>query len=614
MTAKIWAAERLLVMVLTFAATVGSRGVLAQCRFRDASARDAVTYRISAEETTAGMQLNIRMTFYVEAGVAVEINVPSNRITDLHLEGSRAVMKDSASGGKTVTSPTSGRVSLDYTVHNGWDGPLVHPHEFQPVVRPQYTEITGDKALVWLSSYRNAPLTANFDWQHMPPSWTLATSFGVAESVSTYGPGREEAIYQQRCQSYTGPWIKVNQALFAAGDFRLHPFRIGLRTGVLAIRGTWTFSDDEAANRIGRTIRVIRDFWHDDAFPYFMVTLQPFDQDHGSSDGTAFTDAFWMYVSRKDEMNGLLSQLAHEAFHAWDPLKMGDLSSTEYEKTKWFKEGFTEYYAQKLTYADGDITADQLLTSINKDLLAFPSSTNEYVRGRIIALWLDAAIRNESHGKYSLDSVMFRMVQDRKHPLTEQRIFATVAHYASARTVSLLAQAADHQGNIPAPKNIPGIGDCYQVRHGEFPMFDLGFDYKTSRTTKVLAGVAPGGPAFQAGLRDGQRFVSANFNRDDPGELAIITVRIDGKDKQISFKPVGPSVTAWQYASDAGQRCAESKYDARSKTVSPHRGGHSSEGAARIPIRSHSKKCHPERRRSRSRRICGCLSPSLRSS
>ena len=162
------------------------------------------------------------------------------------------------------------------------------------------------------------------------------------------------------------------------------------------------------------------------------------------------SDAFWMYVSRKDNINGLLSQLPDGSFHAWDPLKMGYLSTTEYEKTKWFKEGFTEYYAQRITLAGGERSAEQVVASTNKDLLAFPSSTDEYVRGRIIALWLDAAIREQAKGKHSLDDVMFRLVRDYKEPLTEDRIYATIQPYLSADQLSLLKAAADHGGDLPA--------------------------------------------------------------------------------------------------------------------------------------------------------------------
>ena len=95
------------------------------------------------------MQLEIEMTFRVEAGVPAEVDIPSELISDLHLEGSKADLKDGPSGTKTITAPTSGLVSLSYSLRNGWTGPLVHPHEFQPVILPQYTELTGDKALVY---------------------------------------------------------------------------------------------------------------------------------------------------------------------------------------------------------------------------------------------------------------------------------------------------------------------------------------------------------------------------------------------------------------------------------------------------------------------------------
>ena len=126
-----------------------------------------------------------------------------------------------------------------------------------------------------------------------------------------------------RCQSHTGPWTDAHDALFAAGDFRIHNFQIGKRAAVLAVRGVWTFTDDEAIADLQRVVSIVRDFWHDDRFPYFLVTLKAFDQDQGSSDGTALTNAFWLYLSRKDPFSAQLTTLAHETFHAWNPRKMG---------------------------------------------------------------------------------------------------------------------------------------------------------------------------------------------------------------------------------------------------------------------------------------------------
>ena len=127
------------------------------------------------------------------------------------------------------------------------------------------------------------------------------------------------------CQSYSSPWSDVQQALFAAGDFRVHRFQIGVRPVVLAIRGEWTFSDDEAIAAIQKAVGIVRDFWHDDNFPYFLVTLKPFDNDSGQGDGSAFTNAFWLYLSRRDSISAGWPALTliHETFHEWDPLRMG---------------------------------------------------------------------------------------------------------------------------------------------------------------------------------------------------------------------------------------------------------------------------------------------------
>jgi predicted metalloprotease with PDZ domain len=547
-----WLGRALLVVGLLTGGTHAS----AQCRFENVASAESITYRFSPEKTPDGMLLKVQMTFHLLAGESTEINIPSPAITDLHPDKAGTIIKDGPRGTKIVSSATSGQVSLSYVIRNNWTRPLVNPKQQQPVVLPEYLEVTGDKALVWLRKYSDARVTVNFDWEQLPLTWALATSFGVAKPLQGNGSNQGKHTLVQRCQSRTGPWADVNHALFAAGDFRLHPIKIGRRSVVLAVRGTWTFSDEQAADQIGSTIRLVREFWHDDDFPYFLVTVQPFDQDHGSTDGTAYTNAFWMYVSRNDSIAPVLPLLAHESFHAWNPLKMGSLSTTEYERIKWFREGFTQYYADKLTFEGGVQSFSSYVALLNRDLRAFSSSTSEYVRGRVIALWLDAAIRQESNGKHSLDNVMYRMVHDRQQPMTEQRIFDTVGPYISEGSLVLLKQASAQQGNLPAPASIPGVKACYTSVHGDFPTLDLGLDYGKSRSSKTITGTKPDGPAYRAGLRDGQTWVASSYDPDDPNHPAIFTISMDGAEKQISYKPLGPAVNAWQYLPTHDQTCS----------------------------------------------------------
>jgi predicted metalloprotease with PDZ domain len=257
-----------------------------------------------------------------------------------------------------------------------------------------------------------------------------------------------------------------------------------------------------------------------------------------------------------EEHDGLLTSLAHESFHAWNPLKMGPLSMTEYERAKWFREGFTQYYADKLTFEGGVQSISSYVAVLNRDLRAFSSSTSEYVRGRVIALWLDAAIRQQSNGKHSLDDVMYRMVHDRQQPQTEQRIFDTVRPYISEGSLATLKQAADQQGKLQAPASIPGAKPCYIAVYGAFPTLDLGLNYGKSRSSKTITGTKRDGTAYRAGLRDGQTWLASSYDPDDPTKPATFTISIDGTVKQISYQPLGPAVDAWQYLPTRDHTCS----------------------------------------------------------
>jgi predicted metalloprotease with PDZ domain len=192
----------------------------------------------------------------------------------------------------------------------------------------------------------------------------------------------------------------------------------------------------------------------------FLVTLKPYDQARGSSDGSAFANAFWMYLSREDSFAGLLPQLAHEAFHAWNPTRMGALSNEADHATTWFKEGFTSYYGSLLVYRAGALPLAKYIDSINQDLRKFPTSTDPYVRGRVIALWLDAAIRRATEGKRSLDDVMKDMVRTSDQPITLERILDTAGRDLPADARMQIERAVAEQGNLPAPDEVPSVGGC----------------------------------------------------------------------------------------------------------------------------------------------------------
>jgi predicted metalloprotease with PDZ domain len=451
----------------------------------------------------------------------------------------------SGSAEQTVHAAPGTPVRIAYNLTKDWTGPFRHPLQFHPILTPDYLEFTGSNALVRLKLADTEAEIANFDWTQLPPSWSLATSFGSTKSLS------------ERCQTHTGPWQSINEGLYAAGDFRLVPFQILGQPAMLAIRGNWTFTDEHAVKQIKAIVGVVRNFWHDNRFPSFLVTLAPYDQEHGSSDGSQFTNAFWMFVSNKDSIDSLLPRLAHESFHAWNPGRMGFIPSGYDERyIGWFHEGATEYYAQLLTFKAGYLSPEDYVDSLNSDLRKFPDSSDEYVRGRIISLWLDGTIRQESNQRYSLDTVMFDMVNGKDQPYTSERLMVAIERYLSQRSRTSFEQAIWAHGNLQPPEHIPQFG-CSAVAVSKLlPVFDLGFDYETSKANKSIVGVRKDGPAYSAGLRDGQKLLSSSITKGKPDQLATFKVSSESGEQRVSFYPQGPAQQVWEYEVGKTEACS----------------------------------------------------------
>jgi predicted metalloprotease with PDZ domain len=541
--------RRMLSLLLAGAASIAC----AQCHFAAKGKARVVTYRFQPEVTTDGLVMHVVLGFRASGSGVDTLIVPTtwagetlHAVTNLRAVSKGATLEDGADAETKTVHAAAGRpVVVAYDLKKDWSGRLVHPLQFHPVLMPTYFEFTGSNALVRLRLEDGATERANFDWEELPTAWTLATSFGTSEATTG------------RCQTFTGSWESVDDGLYAGGDYRILHFNIGSKPAVLAVRGDWTFTDGEASAQIAKVVGTVRAFWHDDNFPYFLVSLKPYDQEHGSSDGSAFTNAFWMYVSNKDSLGPLLPQLAHESFHAWNPMKMGRVPGSDAADAaiRWFREGPTDYYGHLLTYQAGESTAQSYVDWLNEDLRKFSTSDSEYVRGSVIALWLDGTIRRESNGQYSLDNVMFDMVRDAAQPYTPERILATIGHYLSPASRAMLQHAVSDHADLPVPERLPAVDICAHPSLKELPTFDPGLDLTQSHARGVITGVVAEGPAYAAGLRDGQKLLGISVDNGDPEHLAKFKVRTEAGDQWLSFYPRGKTVKAWQYQLDEDRPC-----------------------------------------------------------
>jgi predicted metalloprotease with PDZ domain len=227
-------------------------------------------------------------------------------VVDLRAESSGAQIVDTVDTSiKVLQGYVRGRARVSWYLVKDWDGPLRESVRHRVHLDPNYIEVTSN-ALVHPRLDQSAFVDCTFQWNVLP-QWSIATSFGAGT---------------QR-QTYRGPWDTVQNALFVAGDFRIHKLKMGKGSLVIAIRGKWSVPDEQAISQIVNIIRVERAFWKNQDFPYFLVTLVPFGQRQDGSGGVGFTNAFSLHTSPEGTFSaGLLSLLAHGVFHTWNPYKL----------------------------------------------------------------------------------------------------------------------------------------------------------------------------------------------------------------------------------------------------------------------------------------------------
>lgn len=441
--------------------------------------------------------------------------------------------------------------SISYDVLKDWDGPLREGVRHLVHLEPTWIEINTNNALIHPAFEPSDAVDCSFIWE-IPTAWSLATSFGVGD----------------RQQHFRGAWDRVQNAVFVAGDFRLHEQRRGRTRLVVAIRGSWRVPDDEAVKSVADIFRLERAFWKDDDFPLYLVTIVPFDASQkGTSGGGGFTDAFSVHTAPDEGFTlGLTSLFTHELFHAWNPYKIGQMPNPP-EDIYWFTEGFTTYYQSLLLWRGGIVSTEQYIDTLNQNLRNYylsPSrnvSTNElvqlarsglskdqisYDRGAAIALWLDWTIRQETRSQKTLDNVMWELVLEARMQghslpkLTSEHVFAAAGKYINADEQTRMRSYV--AGRLTFTPPAKALQPCAAERVVDIPRFDIGMNRDQLVQARVVRDLATGSEAQRSGIQEGDRVVGMSIYWDDVTKPVELTIERDGKKVPFKFRPTGPSL------------------------------------------------------------------------
>lgn len=470
-------------------------------------------------------------------------------------------------GHKVLRARPGERIELSYDIVPQQTEWFRHPQEHMAIINTDYFLFNPQNALVYPEIPPTTEVSVTFDWRALPKNIPIITSFGVIQRNS-----------KQRVIRAKAPWIRILDGLLAGGNFRLSENNANGTTVVLAARGIWKFSDADVLKDVRRVFDEENRFWHAAPMPYFLVTLAPFDDRSGDNDGSGFTNAYMLFLSHEDTMDAERLQLmAHEMFHHWNPMSMGSRGADEV--AQWFSEGFTVYYAGVIPLRSGLTSYAEYLDYLNRwlrryelsplrgmkeaDWKSISHSSGEgyelsYERGAAIALWADAAIRARSNGKSSLDNVMFDLVHQSQTgkavpDFTEERVLAAFSPYLSESEMRQLRSAAIDGADVPVPENLGGCA----VRHSEKQtVVDPGFDERASFAAKRVTGIVEDGPAYRAGIRDGQELFRWSIYYEDPSKDALLGVVIDGQKKMISFSPTKQAqIEQYRATTEATSNC-----------------------------------------------------------
>jgi predicted metalloprotease with PDZ domain len=536
---------------------------MGQCEFPKSNSQHRVRY--SFEPIFSGDKMALRVTLEFTGGRSgeAELEVPSsyagqqnltNAFTELKVLSENTALSDArSSSNKTIHFSPGTLIRLSYLLIKDWTDALNSNTRFRPLLERNYFQILSDTALIKPKLDSASTQDVYFDWQKLPANWSLASSFGV----------------DNRCQSFHGPWKQVRTALFAGGDYRIRRDTVSGNSLILATRGQWSFSDDEWAKQVQLIIETERRFWHDNNFPYFLVTLTPLDQDSGSFGGSAYTNAFMIHLVRKAALSDpVISLLAHENFHTWNPYRMGGEQGTE---MYWFTEGFTRFYTDVILFRSGFLSLKEYVDHTNEKLRKYEFSPARNVsnveliarhadpslndgpgeRGTVLALWLDSHIRQHTKNSASLDSMMLELIgqgRNKAFRLTIDRIIQVADKYLASSDRRLLRRYIEEGVTIPVPEF--ALASCVHVRTESAFQFELGIDEDSVRSTLVVSGVNPDSEAFKAGLRDGQRITRVSVTWNDTSKPVKLTVREADGDHAFEYYPRGPSRQIQQYYAD----------------------------------------------------------------
>lgn len=363
----------------------------------------------------------------------------------------------------------------------------------------------------------------------------------------------------------------LRDSVYLAGDLQLKTVDQGGRSVTIAMVDAFDFKLDEFARMTLEIIRRQVTFMREAAFPDFVVTAIPVGAPLNAGDsrlqGSGLFNSFALWVAPGAKLNDAVELLfAHELFHFWNGRR---LPAQEPERlVYWFVEGFTDYYALRILYESGYWDTATFVKWINRRLREYQE--NPAIHARNDEIERDYWSKRNTVGEMAYQRGLLlglrwhRMAQSQGVAEGVDKLFRRLLQRADAGGFELTNEAIRSAGvetlgawfgpefdrhvlraeavSVPADALAPRL----LGRPSEIFAFDLGWDSKASLDQKKIVGLRAGSAAARAGTIEGATMLGWSLHSDVDRKIKL-TLRIDGKTRQIEYFPRGEKQSAMQF-------------------------------------------------------------------
>jgi predicted metalloprotease with PDZ domain len=464
------------------------------------------------------------------------------------------------------------QVSVEYSV---WAGELAVNAAW---VESDFALLNGAGIFLYNESTRDQPQLLQID---VPGSWG-----SVHVALPAAG-----APYTFLARNYD----ELLDSPMLLGNPTVHPFEVEGHNYSLINQGDASLWDEaKAAADIARVVQSVQTFWQTNPLERDYLFLNIIADTSGGLEhdySTVIMSSPWQMRNRNDYIHWL-ALASHEFFHAWNIRRMRPqvLGQYNYEREAytrelWLAEGLSSYYDNLLLFRSGLITVDEYLALLAEEIRNYEvspgrkvhsaeqasfdawikhyqpdansinSSVSYYRKGSLIGFVADAAIREASKQKVSLDDIlrdMYRLYgpdgsQSHGYPphafetLIEQRVGKSVADQIAGLLTKMTDPDVDHALDYYGLQlERSAARKAAEATNSPVPA-DFGLVWNSQESVLLVESVVRGGSGADAGVLpydellaiNGQRVNRLNFQdrmlRLRPGETADLLLVRNGQ-------------------------------------------------------------------------------------